>query len=78
MALRGIERYFNKTGLGRLKQLVLDSGVSAGGTPVYPPLHIRATKVPSGTPVEGDLYFDDTAHSLKLYTGSGWVTVTTS
>ncbi len=78
MALRGLERYFNKTGLARFKRTVIDGGVAPGETPVYPPLHIRATGEPSATPAEGDIYFDSSAHTLKLWNGSAWKTVTVS
>jgi len=31
-----------------------------------------------GTPSEGDIYYDDTEHKLKVYTGSAWETITSS
>lgn len=69
MALRGIENMLTRNGLGRFKQLVVHPDTT---TPVKPPFHIQAGAEPTGTPVEGDLYFDSTTHALTAYTGSAW------
>ena len=74
MASRAV-RYFNKTGLGRMKQLYLDGGVLAGGTPVDGPLVIMPSEPPSGTPTEGECYWDDDLHVLICYNGGAFLTV---
>lgn len=73
--LRGIERYFSKNAAGRWKQVVIDGGVPENGTPVMPPLHVLPTEPPSGTPEEGDIYFDDDLHELMVHNGTVYVPV---
>lgn len=41
-------------------------------TPVYPPGYFKPSAEPTGTPQEGDWYFDSTTHSFKSYNGSAW------
>lgn len=72
-AVRGINHYTNKAGLGRFTQLVVDGGVAAGGVPKYAPFYLLPTEPPSNTPAEGDMYFDDDTHELTVYNGTGWV-----
>jgi len=31
-----------------------------------------------GTPAEGDVYYDSTAHKLKVWTGSAWETISSA
>lgn len=71
MASRAV-RFFNKTGLARFKQLYLDGGVAVGGTPVDGPLVLQPTEPPSGTPTEGECYWDDDIHAMFCYNGAGW------
>ena len=67
MSYRGIAHYFNRTGLGRFKKVVLDNGLDT--TPVDPPLHIKASSAPSATQVLGDMYVD-TAGALRVSNGT--------
>jgi hypothetical protein len=54
------------------ERLVLDNdGLT---TPVRGALGLRPHAAPSGTPAEGEIYFDDTAEALKWYDGSAWQT----
>jgi len=46
----------------------IDIGTFANFTPGSAP----------GTPAEGDVYYDSTAHKLKVWTGSAWETITSS
>ena len=47
-------------------------------TPVYEPLYLRPTEVPSGTLAEGAIWFDDDNHTLAFYNGSANVEVVTT
>jgi hypothetical protein len=40
-------------------------------------VHYTPRSAPS-SPTEGDMYYDSTAHKLKVYTGSGWETITSA
>jgi hypothetical protein len=54
------------------ERLVLDNdGLT---TPVRGALGLRPHAAPSGTPAEGEIYFDDTAEAPKWYDGSAWQT----
>jgi len=46
----------------------IDIGAFANFTPIAEP----------STPAEGDVYYDSTAHKLKVYTGAAWETVSST
>jgi hypothetical protein len=69
--MRRLKRYFSKVGLATPEFEIWTKNT----TPVFVG-HIRPTAEPSGTPQEGDFYYDSTAHTLAIYNGSAWKTVT--
>lgn len=67
MALRGISRRLN----GRFG--VWGERLAAGGdgtSPVFPPLYLKPTAVPSATAVKGDVYFDSTVNVPAIHDGT--------
>lgn len=56
----------------KVHNLFVDGGVAAGGTPKYPLLGLNPTEPPTNT-AEGGVYYDDDAHTLKVYNGSSYV-----
>ena len=67
--LRGLTRYLPGTARqgGAVPKLVI---YPDDVTPVYEPLYIRPTEVPSGTLAEGSIWFDDDNHTLAFYDGT--------
>lgn len=56
----------------KVHNLFADGGVTAGGTPKYPPIGILPSEPPTNT-AEGGFYYDDDAHELRSYNGDSWV-----
>lgn len=44
---------------------------------LFQPLLLNPAGTPA-VPAEGMMYYDSTAHKLKVYTGAGWETVTSA
>lgn len=75
--IRGLTRFLPGTARqgGAVPRLVIYPDDT---TPVYEPLFIRPTEVPSGTLAEGSTWFDDDNHHLAYYNGTGNVEVVDS
>ena len=58
----------------KVHNLFADGGVTAGGTPKYPPVGLLPTEPPTNT-AEGGIYYDDDLHVLFVYNGGAWVAV---
>ncbi len=71
MPVRGLYRRLAARALH--DRLALDSG--GDNTPVYEPLYIFPTEGPSGTLVEGSIWFDDDNHTLAFFDGTDNVEV---
>lgn len=58
----------------KVHNLFADGGVTAGGTPKYPPVGLLPSEPPTNT-AEGGIYYDDDLHVLFVYNGGAWVAV---
>ena len=69
--MRGLTRYLSRLGIAAPRVVIWSDDI----TPVYEPLFIRPTEVPSGTLAEGAIWFDDDNHTIAFYDGTNNVEV---